>query len=71
MGVEDLRWVVRAFGGCGGQAMGEKGFGSGGPEMGVKGIRWLWRGLRWVIRALGGCGGPGMGRKGIIWVWRA
>ena len=58
MGVEGLRWVKRALGR------------SGGPEMSVKSIRWLWRGLRWVKRALGGCGGPEMDRKGISWVWR-
>ena len=39
MGVEDLGWVLRALGGCGGPEMGIEDFGVyGGPRVGVNGL---------------------------------
>ena len=47
--------------------------------MGVKCFRWVHcrgpeisvKGLRYVRRALGWCGRPEIGMKGVWWVWRA
>ena len=45
MGMEGLKWVQRALGGCGGPEMGIEGIGGyGESQMGVNGLGWVWKG---------------------------